>query len=57
MSDLSLFEELLLKDPNEDVITSLGSVYEKEVTKVQDFLRDSTPFQMAASVSILLYRC
>ena len=26
MSDLSLFEEPLLKDPNEEVISSLGSV-------------------------------
>ena len=58
ISDLSLFEEPLLKDLNEEVISSLGSVYGKEVTKkVEDLLRDSTPFQMVASVSILLYLC
>ena len=56
MSNSSLFEEPLLKDPDEEVISSLGFVYGKEVTKkVQYLLRDSTPFQMAASVSIFLY--
>ena len=54
--DRPLFEEPLLNDPNEEVISSLGSVYEKEVTKkVLDLLRDSTPFQMVASVSNLPY--
>ena len=58
MLDLSLFEEPLQKDPDKEVISSLGFVYKKEVTKkVHDLLRDSTPFQMAASVSILLYLC
>ena len=51
-----LFEEPLLNDPNEDVISSLGSVYEKEVTKkVLDLLKDSTPFQLATSISNLPY--
>ena len=45
MVDQSLFEEPLLNDSNEEAISSLGSVYRKEVTKkVQDLLRDSTPF-------------
>ena len=33
MPDSSLFEELLLKDPDEEVISSLGYVYGKEVMK------------------------
>ena len=58
MSDLLLFKEPLLKDSDSEVISSLGSMYGKEVTKkVQDLLRDSTPFQMAVAVSILLYLC
>ena len=58
MSDLSLFEEPLLKDLDKKVISSLGSVYGKEVMKKEyDLPRDSTPFQMAASISILLYLC
>ena len=40
MTDSSLFEEPLLKDPNEEVISSLSSIYSKEVTKKVD----STPF-------------
>ena len=51
-----LFEEPLLNDPNKDVISSLGSMYEKEVTKkVLDLLKDSTPFQLATSISNLPY--
>ena len=58
MTDPSLFEEPLLKDPDEEVISLLGFMYGKEVTKnVQDPLKDSAPFQMAASVSIYLYFC
>ena len=58
MSDLPLFEESLLNDPNEELISSLRSMYGKEVAKkVQDLLRDSTPFQMETLVSILLYFC
>ena len=58
LSDRPLFEEPLLNDPNEEVISSLGSVYGKEVTKkVLDLLRDSTPFQMAGLVSNLPYLC
>ena len=33
MLDLSLFEESLLKDSDEEIISSLGSVYKKEVKK------------------------
>ena len=40
MMDSSLFEEPLLKDPDEEVIFSLSSIYSKEVTKKVD----STPF-------------
>ena len=58
MTDPSLFEESLLKDPDEEVISFLGFMYGKEVTKnVQDPLRDFAPFQMAASVSIYIYFC
>ena len=32
-SDLSLFEELLLKDPDEVVISALGAIYEREAFK------------------------
>ena len=52
--DRSLFEEPLLNDLDEEVISSLGFVYGKEVIKkVLNLLRDSIPFQMAASVSNL----
>ena len=58
LSDRPLFEEPLLNDSDKKVISSLGSMYEKEVTKkVLDLLWDSTPFQMAASVSNLPYLC
>ena len=56
IADLTLFEEPLLKDPEEEVISGLVSVYGKVVTqKVLDLLRDSTPFQMAALVIPCLY--
>ena len=52
ISDSSLFKEPLLKDLNMEVIFSLGVVYRKDVTKrMQGLLKDSTPFQMATSVS------
>ena len=55
MLDSLLFEELLLKNPDEEVI-SFGAMYEKEVTKrVQELLNDSSLFQMAASISIFFY--
>ena len=55
-SDRSLFEEPLLNNLDKEAISSLGSVYRKEVTKkVLDLFKDSTPFQMAASVSNLPY--
>ena len=51
-----MFEEPVLKDLEKKVIFRLLSMYRKEVTKkVQDFLRDSTPFQMAASITLRLY--
>ena len=56
MADLTLFKEPLLKDPKEEVISGLVSVYGKEVMKkVQDLLRDCTPFQMAALEILCLY--
>ena len=51
MSNSTLFEEPLVKDPEEEVVTALRSVYGDAVTKkVLDLLRDSTPFQMAVAV-------
>ena len=51
MTDLNLFEEPLLKDPDEEVVSALVSEYgEAVVKKVLNLLMDSTPFQMAASV-------
>ena len=51
MVDLSLFEESLLKDPKEEVVSALGSEYKEAVVKnVLDLLKGSTPFQMATSV-------
>ena len=48
MVDSTLFEELLIKDPEEEAIDGLASMYWQAVTKkVYDLLRDSTPFQMA----------
>ena len=53
---LTLVEEPLLKDLEEEVIFGLVSVYGKAVTKkVQDLLRDSPPFQMAAPVTFCFY--
>ena len=58
MFDLSLFEESLLKDPNEEVLSSLGAVYGEEVVKgVQELLKESTPFEMVASLSTFLFLC
>ena len=54
MSDLSLFKELLLKDPDEVVISALRAIYEREAFEgVQELLKDSTPFEIVASVSVL----
>ena len=51
MADPNLFEEPLLKDHEEEVTTTLGSVYKAQVIKkVLDLLRDSTPFQVATTV-------
>ena len=59
MFDLSLLEEPLLKDSDEEVLTLLGEVYDKEVAikRVQELLKDATPFKMAASVSTFPIRC
>ena len=43
--DPSLFEELLLEGPDEEVISSLGAVYDGEAVKgVQKLLKDIIPF-------------
>ena len=56
MSDLSLFEEPLLKDLEKEVFTSLGEVYTKKaITRVQELLKDVFPFKMAASVNTFLF--
>ena len=56
MSDLSLFEELLLEDSNEEVIFTLGAVYGHEAFKrVQELLKDAIPFKIATSVSIFFH--
>ena len=56
MTNLTMFEEPLLKDPEEELISGMVSVYGKVVMKkVQDLLRDSTPFQMAATTIHCLY--
>ena len=58
MSNLSLFEEPLLKDSNKEVLISLAEVYGKEAIKgVQELLKDATPFKMAASISTFPIRC
>ena len=58
MSDLSLFEESLLKDPKQGGYLLVRiCVREGGDEEGAGLLRDSTPFQMAASVSILLYLC
>ena len=58
MSNLSLFDEPLLKDPDEEVLTLLGEVYSKEAIKgVQELLKDATPFKMAASLSTFPICC
>ena len=44
MTDPTLFEEPLLKDP-EEVMTAMGSVYKAlMIKKFMDMLRESTPF-------------
>ena len=51
MTDLTSFEETFLNYLEDEVISGLVSMYGKvAIKKVQDLLRDSTPFQMAASV-------
>ena len=52
MADQTLFEEQILKDPEEEVTTALGLVYGALVIKkVLDLLRDSTHFQVAFVVT------
>ena len=58
MFDLLLFEGLLLKALDEEVLTSLGEMYGKEAIKgVQELMKDATPFKMAVSVSTFPIRC
>ena len=58
MFDVFLFEEPLLKDPDEEVLSSLGAMFGREAIKgVQDLLKDATPFKMAASVNTFLILC
>ena len=58
MSDVSLFEEPLFKDPDEVVLPSLGAMFGREAIKgVQDLLKDATPFKMAAFVNTFLILC
>ena len=45
LADLTLFEEPLLKDTKEEVMAEMAVVYRMvAMKKVQDFLRDYTPF-------------
>ena len=56
MSDSSMFKELPLEGPDEEVFSSLGAVYGKEAMKgVQDLLKNSTPFKMVVIVSSLCF--
>ena len=56
MVDLTLFKVPLLKDLEEEVVSRLVSVYIEVVSKkVQDLLRNSTPFKMVASVILCIY--
>ena len=58
MSDLSMFEKPLLKEVDEEVVSSSSVMYGGEAIKgVQEILKDTTPFKMAASVRtfLLLY--
>ena len=55
MSDLSMFEEPPLENPDEEMVSSLGVVYEVEAIKgVLELLKDATPFKMVASISVFL---
>ena len=52
MVNTTLFEEPLLKDPEEEVTIAMGLVYGPLVIKkVLDLLRDSTLFQVVATVT------
>ena len=52
MVDPTLFEEPLLKDLEEEVMTALGSMYgDPLIKKILDLIRDSTPFQVATVVT------
>ena len=57
MSKLLLFEELFLKDMDEEVIVSLDAVHGKKAFKgVQALLKDETLFKISASISIYFHR-
>ena len=53
MSNPSLFKELHLEGPNEEVFSLFGEVYGREAVKgVQELLKNAIPFKMAATVSV-----
>ena len=55
MLELLLFEELLRKDLDKEVISLLGAMYEGEAIKgVHELLKDATPFKIAASIITFL---
>ena len=58
MSNLSLFDEPLLKDLDEEVLTLLSEVHGKEAIKgVQKFMKDAIPFNMMTFVSTFPICC
>ena len=53
MEDPHLFKEPLLKDPEEEAVFDLDTEFGAlMIKKVLDLLRDSTPFQMATTISL-----
>ena len=55
MSDSSVFEELPLEGLDEEVFSSLGTMYDGEAVKgVHKVLKNSTPFKMVAIVSFFI---
>ena len=53
MADPHLFEEPLLKDPEEEAVFDLAAEFGAlMIKKALDLLRDSTPFQMATTISL-----
>ena len=53
LSNPSLFKELHLEGPNEEVFSLFGEVYGREAVKgVHELLKKAIPFKMAATVSV-----